>query len=286
MDNILVNYDRSQSAIFEMYGIHVTRAVKKADLNLHTHDFDETFIIVAGSARHVIGNYSYQINRGDVYVIKKGVAHGFFEVDNLEIVDLMYYPDLFSVIDMQLYSLLLPLFIVEPDIRTYNYYPYVLSLTESEVDYVATSAAFIVQELLKRTPDNNNVAIRYCLLSLFAYLSVKYAANDNEPQVTQILSKAIQYIHENMAKRIKISDISSHLFISTRHLNRLFRKYYGCTPGDYLHDIRFKHAITLLSKNHMKVQEVSALCGFSDPSYFSRSFKETYGITPNKVAKK
>jgi len=275
------NYNKPENDIFQRHGLHVGRDILHADFAPHTHDYYEASIVVSGSAKHVIGGYSYPIKRGDVYVIKKGVTHGFTHVDNLDLIDLMYYPDLFALADAQLFRLLVPLFIVEPDIRQRNFYPYVLSISDKDMNYVTATADFL-QELMTQTKDNT-IVVRHFLLSLFAYLSDRYGAKSDEPHVTQVLSKAVRYMYENMSQQIKISHIADHLFISARHLSRLFMKYYGTTPGDYLTEIRLKHAFSLLSHRQLKIGDISALCGFSDPSYFARLFKKAYGTTPHKA---
>lgn len=276
------NYNKPEHANFDRHGLHVGRDILRGDFAPHTHDYYEASIVVSGSANHVIGGYSYPIKRGDVYVIKKGVTHGFTNVDNLDLIDLMYYPDLFALTDAQLFRLLVPLFIVEPDIRERNFYPYVLSLSDKDMTYITATADFIIQELMTDANDNT-IVIRHFLLSLFAYLSARYGAKCDEPHVTQVLSKAVRYMYENMSQQIKISHIADHLFISTRHLGRLFMKYYGTTPGDYLTEIRLKHAFSLLAHRQLKIGDISALCGFSDPSYFARLFKKAYGTTPHKA---
>jgi len=279
MDTSLYNYDKPNNDYFRWHGLNVNRDVIISDMLLHTHNYYEASIVVGGSAKHVIGNYSYTISRGDVYVIKKGVAHGFYEVDDLDLIDLMYSHDLFLFVDRQLLGLMLSLFIIEPDERMSNYYPYLLKLSDKDLDYVEATADFILQESRKIT-NYNALVVRQFIISLFVYLSTKYSSDQS---VSQVLLNAVQFMQANMATQINIPDVASSVFVSTRHLNRLFRKYLHCTPGDYLLGIRLKHASLLLSKRQLKVGEVSALCGFTDSSYFSRMFKKVYGVTPHKA---
>ncbi|MCL2287374.1 MAG: AraC family transcriptional regulator [Firmicutes bacterium] len=278
------NYGRTDSENFDKFGSNMKRGVIDSDFELHTHDFYEASIVVSGSAKHVIGDYSYTLKRGDIYVIKKEIAHGFYDVENLDVIDLMYFPELFISADIQLFNLpgFRSLFIIEPNMRVNNYYPYVLTLTENDLNYVVETANFIMQELMKK--DNDNIIlVKHFMLSIFAYLSVKYTVSFDEPQATQILTRAVNYMHENLARQIKVSDIASHSFVSTRHLNRLFIKYYNITPSQHLLDIRLKKANVLLSKNKMTIKEISEHCGFTDPSYFTRLYKKNYGVTPNKA---
>ena len=269
---------------FEQCGFNMNHGVLSSNFNKHTHDFNEAAIIISGTAKHVVGDFEYPIKRGDVFVIKGDVVHEYTDVNNLELIDIMYFPNIFMSADLQLSSLpgFRSLFIFEPEVRAHNHYPFTLTLENDELDYAVTVSDFIIQEFAKKT-QNYSVVVRLSLFALLAYLSVKYVSNTDETQASAVLSQAIWFMQRNMATQIRISDIASQLYISTRHLCRLFNEYFGCTPGEYLLDIRIKHALILLTKHNLKVAEVSANCGFSDPSYFARVFKKVYGVTPNQA---
>jgi len=273
-------YDQS----FNECGFHITHATLDYDFNNHTHDFYELAIVISGTANHVVGEYTYPIKRGDIFVIKGDVAHGYTQVNNLELIEIMYFPNLFMAADMRLSGLpgFRSMFILEPEMRVHNHYPFTLTLKDNDFDYVIAISDFIIQEFNKKT-QNYEIVVKLSVFALFAYLSVKCADSSEESHVTQILSNAISYMQENLAQQVKISDIASNLFISSRHLCRLFKQYFDSTPGDYLMNMRLKHALTLLSKSNMKVADVAILCGFTDSSYFARTFKKAYGITPKEA---
>ena len=77
------------------------------------------------------------------------------------------------------------------------------------------------------------------------------------------------------------------LFCSKMAMSRasLFRKLKsttGCSASSFTRNIRIKRAAELLGQHAYSIGEVAAQVGFSDPNYFTRCFKEIYGITPSE----
>ncbi|MBR4545659.1 MAG: helix-turn-helix transcriptional regulator [Oscillibacter sp.] len=67
------------------------------------------------------------------------------------------------------------------------------------------------------------------------------------------------------------------------YLRKLFKKEIGVTPHRYLNDLRLQVAAQYLAGNQqggLNVAEISRLCGFREPLYFSRMFKKKYGMSP------
>lgn len=65
MQNTISRYRSDDEAHMADIGIRVKRNVLREDFPLHTHDFHETFLIVSGSANHVLGEREYPLGRGD-----------------------------------------------------------------------------------------------------------------------------------------------------------------------------------------------------------------------------
>ena len=286
MPEVKDTYSSSEYQNFEWCGFNVEHGFIDCDFLQHTHDFYEAFIIISGSAKHIVGDHVYPIGHGDIFVIKGDISHGFQEVQSLEIVNIMYDPDLFANYEPQLSSLpgFRPLFVIEPEIRLSSHYHYKLTLEDKDLNFVVTMVDFMIQEIEQKM-QYHNIMVKMSMYSLFAFLSVKYTITGGEPRGIKILSESIRYMQENLAQQVSLQDIASSLFISTRQLQRLFKQYYNIAPGEYLTKLRLRQAYTLLSNNQLQVTEVAERCGFADPSYFSRVFKKEFGVRPGKIAK-
>ena len=71
-------------------GMNVEYGLVQSEFPLHTHDFYEAFVVVSGSGTHVVGEWKYPLSRGDMFVIKGELAHGFQNVQDLLVINLMY----------------------------------------------------------------------------------------------------------------------------------------------------------------------------------------------------
>jgi AraC-like DNA-binding protein len=80
-------------------------------------------------------------------------------------------------------------------------------------------------------------------------------------------------------------DLLSHIrFVSKYHLLRLFKKYYGQTPKQYLTDKRIEKSKEYLKKG-MNIAETCFAIGFESPCSFSTLFKSRTGLTPTEFQK-
>lgn len=81
---------------------------------------------------------------------------------------------------------------------------------------------------------------------------------------------------------IGVSDIADAAAVSRSGLQRKMKQIFGVTPLDFLKEARIKHACDLLSSTSKTIGEIAFDCGFSDPKYFSRSFKASTGKSPKE----
>jgi AraC-like DNA-binding protein len=55
-----------------------------------------------------------------------------------------------------------------------------------------------------------------------------------------------------------------------------------CSPNKFIRNIRLKKAKELLKDDAISISSIAIDCGFSDPEYFARVFKQEFGVTPNE----
>ncbi len=103
--------------------------------------------------------------------------------------------------------------------------------------------------------------------------------NINDNNETDI-KKMIFYIKNNYMNNITIEQLYKCANISRTECFRVFRRFTGKTPVEYLTEHRLSTAANLLSSTEETATEISIKCGFSDTSYFGKIFKKKYGKSP------
>ena len=105
----------------------------------------------------------------------------------------------------------------------------------------------------------------------------------NEKQIEAIIETR-HFIDTNFEKDLKLDFLSHMRFTSKYHLQRLFKRYYGQTPRQYLIDKRIEKAKEHL-KNGMSVTETCFAVGFEGLGSFSKLFKTKTGKSPSAFQK-
>ena len=97
----------------------------------------------------------------------------------------------------------------------------------------------------------------------------------------------IRKIHEVIERHLSNAEFSVDDFAKEVHLGRtiFYKKVKGITnysPNEYVRIVRLKKATQLLKNTDLNISEVAYEVGFNDPDYFSKCFKEQFGMTPRQ----
>ena len=94
------------------------------------------------------------------------------------------------------------------------------------------------------------------------------------------LLAVVKTMEDNLEEPLAQTDIARMTNLSTRQLERLFRKYLNTTPTRYYLNLRLARARHLLRQTSMSILSVALACGFVSASHFSKCYRECYGRTP------
>ena len=101
-----------------------------------------------------------------------------------------------------------------------------------------------------------------------------------------IAAQIKKYINLNYQDcELSLEKISDHFGYNKNYMAEVFKKAANISIGKYIMSIRIQNACTLADNNISSVKDIAYLCGFSDPLYFSRSFKKYIGQSPKDFIK-
>ena len=98
------------------------------------------------------------------------------------------------------------------------------------------------------------------------------------------VAQALQFIHQNYARDMALSDIAAAANLSPFHLARLFKRTLGVSPYQHVLQVRVNNAGSLLAAGTggRSLAEIAAAVGFADQSHLTRHFKRITGVTPRQ----
>ena len=131
-----------------------------------------------------------------------------------------------------------------------------------------------------------NLNIQLCgLLALFHASAERSMSRASGAQALKrarpdVMRQVKFYLTQNYASPVSLEQLARRFEISAANLSRLFRREFGVGFNRYLTTLRLESAVALLNSTNLPVSEVALRCGFTDSSYFIRSFREHFGATP------
>ena len=141
--------------------------------------------------------------------------------------------------------------------------------------------------MLKIIADDHGEDLANAVADIMIYSSIR---TDQDTQRLSIptrigvrhpkLSRVIQMMEQSIEEPISPAILARDVGMSTRQLERLFRRYLSRSPKRYYMELRLQKARNLLMQTDMTVINVALACGFASPSHFSKCYRSHYDTTP------
>ena len=112
--------------------------------------------------------------------------------------------------------------------------------------------------------------------------SLKILNPENE-QFLNVLSEAVDFLLFKTS--FNIDNLSKHLGMSRSHLYRKIKDLTGYSANSFIQELRMQRALQLIRNKYGNITQVALESGFSNLSYFARSFQKRFGVLPLKAAK-
>lgn len=255
---------------------------------LHWHDTAEIIVVKKGRGRIYLDMARLTCKEGDFVLVLPGHLHAIRPImENGRPVRMEYENIIFST------SLLLAR---QPEmtstmIDTFlkgDYSPEALHFTEKERWH--DNARMIIEEtdlLCSQKPQGYQIAVRGNLLRLF-YLIVsrtEQTPGRSRPGSLDKIKVIVKYVENHYSEPITIKDMADLAGYSESHFMRFFKENMGTSFITWLDRYRLSMVARMLTLTDDSILQVSQNAGFSNLSYFNRSFKARYGMTPREYRK-
>jgi len=139
----------------------------------------------------------------------------------------------------------------------------------------------LFNNLTKGFYNANYIYLNLCfghLLATFIYAS--RTSDDILEEQNPPISRSIQFMEQNLNRKITLHDIADEAGYSSSYFITLFRRKTGYSPLSYFVHLRISKACEYLDYSKLKIKEISFMLGYSDPYYFSKDFQKKMGLSP------
>ena len=237
---------------------------------LHRHEFYELAFVYGGRATQILGATPLEMRRG--YVCLR-TPHDLHSVLQSADEPLMVYTISFSE-DMIVKGVFHELRMEERTAQVYY--------TDEELAEAIGTVKRVENEL-KRRDGHTRTVLRSLLAELLVALIRKKATAREKPiSESAHIEKTVRYINGHFKESLRLCDLAHRLYLTPNYLGSLFIKHMGKSCSEYIMELRFSFALSLLLNSDLTVKEITEECGFRSSSYFIRKFREKYGVSPHR----
>ena len=259
----------------------------KQDELAHWHNSFELIEVVEGKFFCNVDGSEFLINKGNICIINRGRLHHIYTEDRNAFKcrkkTIIFNPDYF-IKDQNIYEkYILPL--LEKDA-----FAHIQFNIKKGIGLDINTLMKEIEALEDEKPIGYELeeysliykVIRYLYL---AYQSSKQTIHTAYDANVQIQRNMTSFIHEHFGSKIGLEDIADAGQVSKSTCIRLFHKYTGKSPIDFLNNYRLQMSAEKLVTTSEQITEIAYACGFGQPSYFNRLFLKEYNMTPNQYRK-
>lgn len=169
-----------------------------------------------------------------------------------------------------------------------------------QTDFSQVYIKFIFSNLLKdfynSMPEKNEAQLNEDITKLYCateFTTVIDIVNTNIDRLEQsfggspsVLHREIetikQYIYEHYGEELSVDALAQSVYMAPSYLSHVFKKETGQNISKFIKNYRMEKAREMLENTHNKIVNISYAVGYPNVSYFCQSFRECYGISPQK----
>lgn len=254
-------------------------------VNMHWHEEVEIIVIKKGTGIISVDLTEYEVRMGDIVFVMSGQLHAIRQLgDNaMEYENILFKPSLLRSggCDLCWESFLSPLLSANVDASA------VVGPEHAGYREIAEAIGQI-DGLCDTRSSGYQLAVKGHLYLLLYHLYAQCSTSESRPPRKQLekLKTILSYVESHYAEPLTIEEMANFCFYSKSYFMKFFKESMGMGFIAYLNDFRLEIAARMLLAADTNILDIAAACGFENLSYFNRSFKKKYGVTPGRFRKK
>ena len=276
-ENVKHGTDNYAYAQYHIYGLMYSFYTP-----FHWHDEIEIIYVKQGRLHVTINNIEYEGIEGDIFLLNPRVFSSVFSYDlRKEKYNILFMLELIN-------------FKAEDDVEEKYFKPlkegkimFVNHLTKHVLYKKVLECVLNVVEANEDKKDMYQFETKIMLLQI-VYLLIKNTPITHLDEIGKNLKlkrEILSYIDRKYINKISLKEISDNFHMSEKYFSRYFKNCFKITFVEYVNSVRLEKAASLLSTTDLSVTEVALQCGYTNISYFIRSFKKVFGTSPHVFRK-
>jgi AraC family L-rhamnose operon transcriptional activator RhaR len=244
----------------------------QARFPIHDHEFGELVIVMSGNGWHILNDEPQLITCGEVFYIRPEDRHGFEQVNDLVLTNVIYRPS-----DRLLRPERLREFLDRDDSGGRRRW----QVTEDALRQLRP----LLDDLARETRSDDPLSDVMAEL-LFMQLAVvlcrhRFAVDGDSLPGSAKLGHVLSFLRRHCAEDLDLDQVARRFGYSPKAFSRVFRGATSTTPHSYLVQLRLGRAMRALRTTDDRITDVAFACGFHDANYFSASFSKMTGHSPS-----
>lgn len=256
----------------------------------HRHEYMQINYISQGRAQHVINHQSFEIIKGDIFVIPPYIPHSIVASENTsaDIFEFEFEPKFINqdFVYIENAKSFLDFAYIEPFLVSENLVKPRLNLEGK----IQIEIEMILQEVLREYGERKpgyNLLIRSLLLKLLVLVGREFTSGLEHSEARTIFDRhrdsvlgALKYIDEHSSEELGIEEIARKFMLSQSYFSYLFKSITSNTFTEYVNGLRITKALDLLKNTDKKVLDICYEVGFNNVNHFNRVFRLHMGLSP------
>ena len=241
---------------------------------LHWHEFYEIEYVIDGYAKQIINGKEYSVGPGSVILLSPVDFHSYREIDPANPL---------RMINVKFQDLFLP-----QTVRNDIYMQKRPKIAHMSDNRFRTLMETLYEEFVHNDYSRDMVMMHMityiCILIMRHVLSVEDLEKSSEMAHSPI-QEAVLYVRTHFRDNISAEAVAKTVHLSPNYFSEYFKKQTGEKFSLFVLRLRVDFAANLLKITDLSVKEIAFESGFNSAAYFSNTFKEFYGMSPDRYRK-